>query len=100
MTIEISLTPRSKVAEVRRFDGDVVIEHLGPDSEFAASQQGRWLPVRPEDVRRWLVAENSSDILDWKHRLAEWAKGLAPSEGNGACRRSNVPPCPVDTTRV
>jgi Uma2 family endonuclease len=73
-----------KVAEVWRFDGaDVVIDQLGPDGQYAASQRSRWLPVGPEDVRRWLVSEDSSDMLDWKHRLAEWAKGLAESEANG-----------------
>jgi Uma2 family endonuclease len=67
-----------KVPEVWRFDGDeVVIEQLGPDGQYAAAKRSRWLPVRVEDIRRWLVEEDASDDLEWKLRLAEWAKGLA-----------------------
>jgi len=73
-----------KVSEVWRFDGDqVVFEQLGPDGEYAVVKRSRWLPVRPEDVRRWLVEEDCSDDMDWRCRLAEWAKGLAAG-GNGA----------------
>jgi len=93
LAVEIDISPslvdRSaiyaglKVFEVWRFDGDqVVFEQLGPDGKYTAVKRSRWLPVRPEDVRRWLVEEDSSDDVQWRCRLTEWAKGLAPG-GNG-----------------
>jgi len=72
------------IFELWRFDGDVVvIEQLGPDGRYVAVERSKFLPVRPEDIRRWLVVEDSSDDLEWKNRLAEWAEGLAAG-GNGA----------------
>jgi len=71
-----------KVSEVWRFDGDqVVLKQLGPDGKYTAVERSRWLPVRPEDIRRWLVEEDSSDDVEWRRRLTEWAKGLA-ARGN------------------
>ena len=72
------------VAEIWRYtDGDIVIEQLGPDGKYAKAERSKWLPVRPEDIRRWLREEDSSKMLIWKRRLAEWAMGLAAG-GNGA----------------
>ncbi|MFI5457221.1 MAG: Uma2 family endonuclease [Isosphaerales bacterium] len=72
-----------KVSEVWRFDGDqVVFEQLGRDGKYTAVKRSRWLPVRPEYVRRRLVEEDSSDDVQWRCRLTEWAKDLAPG-GNG-----------------
>ncbi len=75
---------RLKVPEVWRFDGDVVvIEQLKPNGKYAVAERSRWIPVRASDIRRWLVEEDSSNDVEWKRRLAEWAKGLAAG-GNGA----------------
>jgi Uma2 family endonuclease len=72
------------VGEVWRFDGNlVVIEQLGPDGKYVAVARSRWLPVRPADVRRWLVEEDSSDDVKWRRRLTAWAMGLAAG-GDGA----------------
>jgi Uma2 family endonuclease len=72
------------VAEIWRYaDGDIVIEQLGPNGKYAKAVRSKWLPVRPEDIRRWLLEEDSSKMLIWKRRLAEWAMGLA-TRGNGA----------------
>jgi Uma2 family endonuclease len=72
------------VGEVWRFeDGDVVIEQLGADGQYAKAERSKWLPVRASDVRHWLVEVDSSEMLDWKSNLAEWAKGLTAG-GNGA----------------
>jgi Uma2 family endonuclease len=72
-----------KVSEVWRFDGDtVVFEQLGPDGKYTVVDKSKWLPVRPEDVRRWMIEEDSTDDSDWRSRLAEWAKRLAAG-GNG-----------------
>jgi Uma2 family endonuclease len=74
-----------KVSEVWRFDSDqVVFEQLGADGQYAEIKQSQWLPVRPEDVRRWLIDENSTDDTEWRCRLADWAKGQVAAGGNGA----------------
>jgi Uma2 family endonuclease len=71
------------VAEIWRYaGGDIVIEQLMADGSYAKAEWSKWLPVRPEDIRRWLLEEDSSKMLIWKRRLAEWATGLAAG-GNG-----------------
>jgi len=70
-----------RVAEVWRFDGEtVVIEQLQEDGSYASAESSRFLPLRAEEIRRWLVDEDSGDELAWERRLAEWARGL----GRGA----------------
>jgi hypothetical protein len=65
------------VVEVWRFDGrSVVIEQLQGDGSYAAVETSRFLPIRAEDVRRWLVVEDSTRALDWERRLNDWARGL------------------------
>jgi Uma2 family endonuclease len=67
-----------RVAEIWQFDGEnVIIEHLQEDGTYALSESSRFLPIRAEYVRRWLVDEDSSDELVWERRLEEWARGLA-----------------------
>jgi Uma2 family endonuclease len=94
LAIEIDISPstvdrpaiyaRLRVGEVWRCEhDDVVIEQLGPDGKYTAALRSRWLPVSADDIRRWLVEEDSSEMLDWKQRLAEWATRLAAG-GNGA----------------
>ena len=64
-----------KVAEVSRFDGaSLVIEQLRPDGTYAASASSRFLPVRSDEVLRWIRDEDSSDELAWELRLREWAR--------------------------
>jgi len=66
-----------QVAEVWRFDGEmVVIEQLRPDGSYATAESSRFMPVRAEGIRHWLIGEDSSDGLEWERRLAEWAQGL------------------------
>jgi hypothetical protein len=35
----------------------------------------RFLSIRAEDVRRWLVVEDATRGSAWERRLAEWARG-------------------------
>ena len=66
------------VAEIWRFDGEkIVIEHLQEDGTYASAESSRFLPIRAEDVRHWLVDEDTTNELAWERRLAEWARGLA-----------------------
>jgi hypothetical protein len=34
---------------------------------------GLWLPVRPDEVVRWVVEEDSWDSSRWEQRVREWA---------------------------
>ena len=38
------------------------------------SRSSRFLPVRAEEVRRWVVDEDFSDELAWEQRLRAWAR--------------------------
>jgi Uma2 family endonuclease len=65
------------VVEVWRFDGkDLVIEHLQADGSYVPAEASRFLPIRAEDVRRWLLDEDSTHELAWERSLNEWARGL------------------------
>jgi Uma2 family endonuclease len=70
------------VAEVWRFDheqGRIVIERLGDDSTYHPVEASSFLPVRAEEIRRWVVDEDSGDHSDWARRLQAWARAeLAP----------------------
>jgi Uma2 family endonuclease len=66
-----------QVVEVWRFDGEsIVIEQLQADLSYAPNQVSLFLPLRSQDVRRWLVEEDSEDEPAWERRLDEWARGL------------------------
>jgi len=84
LAIEIDISPSLvdrpgiygalKVPEVWRFeDGSVVIEHLGEDGTYRRAETSRFLPLRAEDINRWVVVEDSSDELAWEQRLRDWA---------------------------
>jgi Uma2 family endonuclease len=63
------------VSELWRVDGDTpVIERLGPDGRYVASDSSGWLPVRLSHLRRWLVEEDSSDPGEWSRRMHSWVK--------------------------
>ena len=57
----------------------LTIENLQADGSYARVESSRFLPLRAEDVVRWLVEENSADELAWERRLVEWARGLVAS---------------------
>ena len=70
------------VAEVWRFDheqGRIVIERLGDDSTYHPVEASWFLPVRAEEIRRWVGDEDSGDHSNWARRLQAWARAeLAP----------------------
>ena len=85
LAIEIDISPSQvdrpgiyaalKVAEIWRFDGEsVVIERLGPDGTYAAAEMSLFLPIRAEEICRWIDKEDSSDELLWEDRLRAWAR--------------------------
>jgi Uma2 family endonuclease len=71
-----------RVPELWRFDGEseqVIIERLGDDGSYHSVDESRFLPIRAEEVRRWVVDENSDDESAWAERLRAWvAAELVP----------------------
>jgi Uma2 family endonuclease len=66
-----------RAAEVWRFDGaEVTIEQLQPDGSHAPAQASRFLPVRAEEILRWLLDEEATLGLPWERRLRQWARRL------------------------
>jgi Uma2 family endonuclease len=66
-----------EIAEIWRFDGQsVVIEQLRGDGFYVPAETSRFLPLRPEDILRWLIDEDSGDEMAWERRLDKWAKSL------------------------
>jgi Uma2 family endonuclease len=63
------------VPEIWIFDGDVLtIKQLDDSREkYADAPLGLWLPVRPDEVVRWVVEEDTWDSNRWEQRLREWA---------------------------
>ena len=63
------------VAEVWRFDGETLtIERLGPDGRYEEVAASTFLGVRPDEVARWLVAEDTTDEIAWLERLSAWLR--------------------------
>jgi Uma2 family endonuclease len=57
----------------------VSIEQLGPDGKYVPATRSQFLPVRPEDVTRWVFNEDSNNLVTWEGRLREWVRSeLAP----------------------
>ncbi|MGD0044192.1 MAG: Uma2 family endonuclease, partial [Isosphaeraceae bacterium] len=71
-----------QVTEVWRFEGEseqVSIERLGEDGSYYPVEASALLPIRAEEVRRWVIEEDSSDQSAWARRLRAWARvELAP----------------------
>jgi len=66
-----------RVAEIWRFDGDseqVIIERLGEDGSYRTVEASGFLPIGAEEVRRWVVEEDSSNESAWARRLRAWVR--------------------------
>jgi Uma2 family endonuclease len=71
-----------RVAEVWRFDVEreqVIIERLGEDGIDHPVQESGFLPIRSEEIYRWVALEDSRDESAWARRLRAWVRSeLAP----------------------
>ena len=52
----------------------VSTEQLGPDGTYSPAPRSRFLPVRAEDVTRWVFNEDSSSLVAWEERLRQWVR--------------------------
>ena len=78
-------TPRFKVPEVWRFDGEsLTIEVFQPDGTYLAVDSSRFLPVRAEEVVRWLVEEDCR--ISWPGN-----DGCGPGFGTSWRREMKMP---------
>ena len=64
-----------RVSEVWRFDGEsLLIEQLGADGRYSPVEGSGWLPIRADEVLRWLTGEDSADESAWARRLRNWVR--------------------------
>ena len=92
LAIEVDVSPSKidrpaiyaalRVAEVWRFDGErkrIVIERLSEDGTYQTVDMSEFLPVRSEEVARWVLEEDRRAGSAWARRLRAWARAkLAP----------------------
>lgn len=63
------------VTEVWRFDGEILImERLNPNGSYTPLESSVWLPIRPDEVVRWIAQEDSTDESAWTRRLRAWIR--------------------------
>jgi Uma2 family endonuclease len=85
LAVEVDLSPSKidrpaiyramQVSELWSFHAGIVsIEHVGVDGNFLTAESSRFLHVRPDDITRWIVKENSANRRQWKTRLREWVR--------------------------
>jgi Uma2 family endonuclease len=85
LAIEIDISPPKidrqeiyaalEVPEIwRSHDQSVSIEQFGPDGRYAPAPGSRFLPVRSEDITRWVFSEDSVGMVAWEERLREWVR--------------------------
>lgn len=88
MAVEIDISPpavdrediykKLQVAELWYFDGEeVTIEQLGEDGNYRPAEQSRFLPIKPAEIRRWLLEEEALDRTAWLLRLRAWLRRIA-----------------------
>ena len=85
LVIEVDISPSRidrpgiygalQVPELWRLrDRMVSIEQLVSSGVFVAMERSRFLPVRNDEVTRWVFTEYSRDPTTWKQRLREWVQ--------------------------
>ncbi len=80
-----------RVPEICALDGDrVVIERLTPGGTYVAVESSGFLPVRAEEVRRWILEEDTSDQTAWAERLRAEMKKKARRLARAARQRGEV----------
>jgi len=64
-----------RVAGVWTFDGAALsIRRLGADGRYDVVEKSGFLPLRADQVPRWLLDEDLSDYLAWMDRVSAWAR--------------------------
>jgi Uma2 family endonuclease len=64
-----------RVPEVWCFnDEGLTIWRLNNHESYDAVEESQFLPIRKEEIVRWVLEEDTSDVTAWKRRLREWAR--------------------------
>ena len=85
MAVEVDLSPPKvdrpgiyaalRVTEVWRFGANTLtIDRLKEDGSYESVDVSGFLPIRVDEVVRWVLEEDSSDPSDWESRLREWVR--------------------------
>ena len=61
----------------------VSIERLGLDGTYSPALRSRFLPVRAEDVTRWVFSEDTSSLVAWEERLRRWIRAEVAPKTDG-----------------
>lgn len=62
-----------RVPEIWRFrESEVIIERLTDEGTYTDAGRSAFLPIRADEVARWVLREDRSNMLDWKRRLRAW----------------------------
>jgi Uma2 family endonuclease len=73
-----------RVPEVWIFDGEMMaIKHLGENGKYVDVGHSQFLLVDAQEVRRWLVDEDSTNKRAWEERLRAWAAAELPARQRG-----------------
>jgi len=64
-----------RVTEVWRFDGETLtFEQLQEDGSYSPVKTSRFLPIRPEEVTRWITDDDVVNKTAWERRLRAWIR--------------------------
>jgi Uma2 family endonuclease len=85
LAIEVDLSPSTldrpgiyaalKVAEVWRFNGqNLRIDRLSSRGRYAAVAASKLLPVRADQICRWILEEDTSDLTSWSRSVRQWVR--------------------------
>jgi Uma2 family endonuclease len=73
-----------KLPELWRFHKEQFsIALLTPGGTYAPANRSRFLAVRPEDLTRWILEEQSPRGLAWQERLRAWVRAELGPQVNG-----------------
>jgi Uma2 family endonuclease len=71
----LSIYAAMRVGEVWRFDGQTLtIYRLDEHGQYQTLEQSGFLPIRADQVPRWLLDEDLSDYGAWTRRIQAWTK--------------------------
>jgi Uma2 family endonuclease len=70
----LSIYAAMRVAEVWCFDGvTLTIRRLDDSGHYQVVDRSGFLPIRADQVPRWLLDEDLSDYRAWTRRVRSWA---------------------------
>jgi Uma2 family endonuclease len=92
LAIEVDLSPPKAdresiyvalgVSELWIFDGTILtIKRLNEDGQYRPVEKSGFLPLRADQVPRWLLEDDRTDYDGWTQRIRAWAKRTLKKNG-------------------